>query len=89
MMIANRTNVAVFTANTDATPVRAIMTPASAGPMARARLMLTPLRTAADGSCSRGTSSGTIAWKAGFTGTEPNPSIRVNASSSSGGIRCT
>ena len=42
----------MFRANTAATPIWATSSPAIAGPMARARLMLIELRAAAAGSCS-------------------------------------
>jgi hypothetical protein len=48
-----------LTANTAATPILAIISPATAGPIARARLMLIEFRAAAFGTCSRGTMSGT------------------------------
>jgi len=43
-------------------PIRAIRSPAMAGPMARARLTLIELRAEAVGTCGRGTMSGTSDW---------------------------
>ena len=54
--------IAVFTAKTAPTPARAITTPAMAGPMARATLMLIDESAAAECSWLRGTRSGTSAW---------------------------
>jgi len=52
----------VFSANTAVTPIRATSSPAIAGPMARARLMLIEPSAAAAGTCGRGTMSGTSDW---------------------------
>ncbi len=52
----------MFIANTAATPVRAISTPAMAGPTARARLTLIELSVDAARTCARGTRSGTSDW---------------------------
>jgi hypothetical protein len=60
--IAYSRNVAVFSANTAATPIWATSSPAIAGPIARARLMLIELSAAAAGTCARGTMSGTSDW---------------------------
>src|ERR1700730_8993472 len=75
--IPNTRNVAVLTANTTGTPLRAISRPAIAGPTARATLMLTELSVDAVRSCARGTSSGISDWYAGNVRTDPEPSRNV------------
>jgi hypothetical protein len=52
----------VFRPNTAATPIRATSSPAIAGPMAQARLMLIEPSAEAAGTCGRGTMSGTSDW---------------------------
>ena len=55
--MAKAAKVAALSANTAATPTRAMSSPATAGPTARARFIATPFSAAADRSCERGTRS--------------------------------
>ena len=55
------------------------MRPPSAGPTARARLLLAELRETVSGMSSRGTSSGTMACQAGLFMAEPMLSRKVKA----------
>ncbi len=57
------------------------------GPIARAMLKLTLFSATAAGTSSRGTSSVTEAWKAGWRIAEPMPSVKVMTSSSQGDIQ--
>ena len=61
-------------------PNHATTKPPSAGPAARARLKLMPLRVMAGVSSSRGTSSGMIACHAGALSAEPMPSMKLSPS---------
>ena len=63
------------------------ITPASAGPMARAALTETLPSDAASGISSRGTSSGWMAWNAGDESAAPAPSRKVRINSVAG-LRC-
>ena len=77
-------NESALRANTAATSMLAISTPATAGPTARARFMLMPPSAEAAGSWERGTSSGIRACQAGMVRVWAQPSRNVNVSSSAG-----
>src|ERR1700678_3828926 len=62
----------------------ATIRPPSAGPTARARLLLAAFSETVSGISSRGTSSGTIACHAGLFIAEPKLSRKVNASNAHG-----
>jgi hypothetical protein len=62
----------------------ATITPAIAGPTARARFMLTPLSAAACGSTERSTNSGWIACHDGPATAVPHPSRNVRPSTTAG-----
>src|ERR1700676_1857583 len=66
---------------------RAPMSPPSAGPAARARLLLAELSETVSGMRARGTSSGMMACHAGLFMAEPMLSRKVNASSAQGEMR--
>src|ERR1700733_4512530 len=67
------------------TPLKpATISPPSAGPTARARLLLAAFSETVSGISSRGTNSGTIACHAGLFMAEPMLSRKVNASSDHG-----
>src|ERR1700733_7337546 len=67
------------------TPLKpATISPPSAGPTARARLLLAAFSETVSGISSRGTSSGTIACHAGLFIAEPILSRKVNASNAHG-----
>ena len=59
---AKTANVTALSAKTVAGPERATISPATAGPTARATFMLIAPSAEADGSSDRGTSSGMTAW---------------------------
>ena len=60
-------------------PAAATISPATAGPTARARLTATPLSASADGKSRRPTSSGMIACQAGAFSALPVPTRKVNS----------
>ncbi len=79
-------NEIAFSANTLPAPVCAVLNaatinPPSAGPTARARLLLAAFKLTVSGIIARGTSSGTIACHAGLFIADPTFSRNVNASS--------
>src|SRR5580698_11020059 len=73
-----------FTTNAVPTPAAAMTMPASAGPIARARLNSIPLSADAATRSSLGTSSGRIAPHVGVSKASPAESANVNTSSSHG-----
>src|ERR1700747_91589 len=84
-------NDSALSAKTQPAPVctrrnPATIKPPSAGPTARARLLLAAFRLTESGINSRGTSSGTIACHAGLFIAEPIFSRNVKASSAHGEI---
>src|SRR4051812_36866159 len=83
--IVNR-KVTALKKKTDAGPATDIRTPPIAGPAARA--MFTPVlfNATAEGSLSRGTSSGMIDWNGGVPSAEPTPTVNVKKSKIHGDI---
>ena len=71
-----------LSANTQTLPALAMSAPATSGPTMRDRFIATPLRASADASCSRGTSSGTIAENTGQRSARPMPLANTSTSSS-------
>src|ERR1700734_1184127 len=76
-----------FATNAVATPAAAMIKPASAGPIARARLNSIPLSADAEAISSRGTNSGRIALQAGVSNASPAESAKVNTSNSQGDMK--
>src|SRR3954454_17819084 len=81
-------NETAFSVNVTAGPIDPISRPAIAGPTARARLTLAPLRRAARGTSSRGTSSGWTAANDGADSAFPAPMVAVSRRSSAGVVAC-
>jgi hypothetical protein len=79
-------NDSAFTINAAATPMTAIIMPASPGPTARARLNSIPFSARAAGRSSLFTSSGNIARQVGDSTASPNASASVSKSRSQGVI---
>src|ERR1700678_2741869 len=76
-----------LTTNAVATPAAAMITPASAGPTARARLNSIPLRAEAEAMSSLGTNSGRIARHAGVSNASPAERANVKTSNSQGDMK--
>jgi hypothetical protein len=82
--ISTPTTETAFSRNTAAGPIAAMITPARAGPTARAMLYVALLRATAFGISGRGTSSGRIACQAGAVAALPRPMAKLRPRSSQG-----